>query len=275
MPSLIHFCLILTGLFLLNSVNSQAAPASDQLSVMTQAPQTKRQYCKALGNLAGIQNTLMDSNNRLAFPNGPYGLMHGGVCWWHSKFERNAAYLAIYQPNAAKPDHAAGVQIIAALKSATGVVIIPGYRNLREFSVDYPREIIAVLEQWQIEDGMAFAWVRGLSGTPSVSPDALQKTMDDTYVVVEKQKLIAFLMLKLPGIEAHAWLVLRMKKTFDGYDLVVTDSNFVNSPLVLNFHYGMQQLGRYGSAPFLQDAYNQEDIVMINEGRSFCSTGHR
>jgi hypothetical protein len=248
---------------------------SDQQLLEYSAPQSKGQYCQGLKSLSNIQNMLMDSGNRLAFPNGPYGLMNGGVCWWHSKFERNAAYLAIYQPKSPKPDHATGMQIIASLKNATSVVMIPGYKNLHDFSADYRREIISTLESWQVQDGIGFAWIRGLNGTPSVDPDTLQKTMDDTYRVVQGQKLIAFLMLKLPGIESHAWLVLHMTKVPGGYDLVVTDSNFVNTTLTLNFRYGMRQLGNYGSAPFLQDTYDNEDVVMINEGRGFCSTVSR
>ena len=50
---------------------------SDQQLLEYSAPQSKGQYCQDLKSLSKIQNILMDSSNRLAFPNGPYGLMNG------------------------------------------------------------------------------------------------------------------------------------------------------------------------------------------------------
>ena len=58
------------------------------------APARNRtQFC-GRQSLSNVQNILRDSSNRLAFPNGPYGMGRAGVCWWHNMLERNAAYLA-------------------------------------------------------------------------------------------------------------------------------------------------------------------------------------
>lgn len=244
---------------------------TDAAFVSFAAPATRSQFCANRKDLANVQNLLKDQSNRLSFPNGPYGLAKGGVCWWHNMFERNAAYLAIFNPKAAKPDRGTGLAIIEAIKSGREVVVVNGYRNLREFSADYRVEIIRSLEQWQIADGAAFGWIRGLTGKPEVPPEQMKKTMDDTYDVVKVQKQVAFHMLQLKGITAHAWLVIDMKKTADGYELLVADSNSLMSRKVV-YRYGMTKFYEYNAAPHLQTKYLRDTASMIQIGDRACGT---
>src|SRR5438270_754213 len=43
-------------------------------------------------------------SQRLSFGNTG-GIAHGGVCWWHSRFQRAAIYLTIFRPDLPKPSH--------------------------------------------------------------------------------------------------------------------------------------------------------------------------
>lgn len=235
-----------------------------------EAPKTRGEFCAIAGSPGRVQNLLKDPENRLAFTNGPYGLARGGVCWWHSMFERNAAYMAIFQPKAAKPDRATGQTIINAIRAGNQIVVVPGYKNLKAFSADYVDEIIKTLESWQVADAVGFAWIRGLSGAEQVPPAQLRKIMDDTYQVVEEQKQVAFHMLQMPGVAAHAWLVVGMKKVTNGYDLLVDDSNYLGNR-VIQYRNGMTKLREYNAVPYLQTKYLRDTTSMIAIERNYCS----
>lgn len=242
----------------------------NQNFITIESPRTMNAFCQMGRTPGAVQRLLMDSSNRLAFPNGPYGLKKGGVCWWHNLFERNAAYLAVYQPKSAKPDRATGVAIINAIRAGHQVVAIPGYKNLQSFSADYRTEIIAMLENWQIADGIGGSWILGLSGRSEVAPAELRKIMDDTYMVVEQRKQIAFHMLQIPGIDSHAWLVLGMKRTANGYDLYVADSNMLATRRV-QFRDGMTKLPEYNAVPYLQSRYLSQTNSMIEIAAQTCA----
>lgn len=155
------------------------------------------------------------------------GIINGGVCWWHSRFQRNAIYLTIYKPHLPRPTVEEAKALIKQIREARNVIVIPGFRNFSEFSSVHEAQIQRELEKWQKGDGVIrFAWVRGLSGTSSVAGDELKKIMDDMYNEVEVKKNIAYNKLQFPGVVAHAWLVVHMEKVSGGYNLEILDLNY-------------------------------------------------
>ena len=47
-------------------------------------------------------NYSSETTNLMSFKNQG-GLFNGGVCWWHSRFQRNIFYLSIFRPDLNKP----------------------------------------------------------------------------------------------------------------------------------------------------------------------------
>lgn len=185
-------------------------------------------FCEErLSDDRALQRLITSSGNQIGF-NNKGGLFGGGTCWWHSRFTRAAMYLAVFDPSLPKPDLKEAKKLITRIRNRAGMTLIPGYRNLRELSYDFPGEVQDKLNDWQKADG-AFkaAWVRGISGAPQVTPEKLSEKMDELYEQVNRGEIV-YQMLQMPGITAHAWLVTGMKKLADGYELKVIDSNTGN-----------------------------------------------
>lgn len=206
-------------------------------------------FCKDRNDRQYYQELLQKTENQLSFRNQG-GLFGGGVCWWHSRFTRNALYLGVYRPDLRKPTREQAKDIIDDIRDGDRVVTIPGYSNLREFSLDFRREIQDELDSWQRFDGfIKQQWIVGLWGRTEVSADKLMSKMDDLYEYVAVQKNVAYQKLQMPSIVAHAWLVTDVHKTHNGYDLVVHDSNFSGTKTVpykvgmTQFHY--RSFGEY------------------------------
>lgn len=190
------------------------------------APRGGEEFCRQARDIQSFQARVRDPGNRLSFINPARGFFSGGVCWWHSRFTRNAAYLAYYNPSAPRPTPAQAERLIHQIASGAGPIEIPGYRNLHEFSSEHEEMIIRRLERWQaVESTAGFAWVRGASGSTKPSPQTLSSQMDELYDLVENRKQVVYQKLQIPGVAAHAWLVTGMKPTSSGYELEVHDSN--------------------------------------------------
>lgn len=172
-----------------------------------------------------FKQLLNDSDNTLSFRNAG-GLLNGGVCWWHSRFTRNALYLAVFRPDLPSPTPEQAAKLIKKIRKGKEVVTIPGYKNLNSFSYDYRNQIQKELEKWQIVDGFVNQqWVVGLWGGTHKPAAKLKKWMDNLYKYVETEGNIAYQKVQIKGIDAHAWLVKSMTKTRYGYTLHVLDSN--------------------------------------------------
>lgn len=201
-------------------------------------------FCKDRQDEQYYQDLLKNPENQLSFRNQG-GLINGGVCWWHSRFTRNALYLAVYRPDLRRPTRSQAIDIIDDIRDGDRVVTIPGYSNLREFSRDFQREIQDELEAWQKVDGfIKQQWIVGLWGSTEKDADDLMDDMDELYEYVALDKNVAYQKLQLPGIVAHAWLVTDIHKTSRGYDLEVHDSNYYGTRTIpykvgmTQFHYG-------------------------------------
>ena len=190
------------------------------------APRGGEEFCRQSRDIQSFQARVRDPGNRLSFINPARGFFNGGLCWWHSRFTRNAAYLAYYNPSAPRLTPAQAEMLIHWIASGVGPLEIPGYRNLHEFSSEHEEAIIRRLERWQaVESTAGFAWVRGASGSTELRPSKFASQMDELYDLVENRKQVVYQKLQIPGAAAHAWLVTGMKPTSTGYELEVHDSN--------------------------------------------------
>ncbi len=152
--------------------------------------------------------------NLLGFTNTG-GLLGKGVCWWHSRFQRNALYLAYFQPELPRPGPAELRRILGNLMNAKAVTAIPGYSNLREFSIDHRAEIQRTLERRQLFEGLfLFAWVNGLTGSSRVGPCRMKALMD--HLQTESAKGLVYAKFQTPGLDAHSILVTGMERLPEG-----------------------------------------------------------
>ena len=182
-------------------------------------------FCADRKNIDFVKDLTLSSNNLMSFQNRG-GIGNGGVCWWHSRFQRNALYLTLYKPDLPKPNDEETRDIVAAIRAGEAVVENPGYKNFSEYSQDKEAAIQRELEKWQKGDGtLRFAWVKGLAGSSEVSAKDMRELMDKTYEEVEINHNIAYNKLQIPGITSHAWSVVHMEKLTNGYNLEVLDSN--------------------------------------------------
>lgn len=189
------------------------------------APKSKAEFCgDHESSVERTQEVLRNMDMRMSFRNKG-GLANGGVCWWHSRFQRNAAYLTIYRPELPRPTRSEAKEIIKDIRFAKGVITIPGFSDFSEFSAVYHDEIQSRLNGWQRTDGMILQqWVVGLAGASDTTPEKMKKIMEDTYEQVSGGDVV-YQKLQIKGIVAHAWLVIGMAKTSNGYELEVIDSN--------------------------------------------------
>lgn len=194
-------------------------------------------FCEVRSDIFFAKKILKESQNRLSFRNQG-GIGGGGVCWWHSRFLRNATYLVDFKPELPKPNAKQLKKILKRIQKGKKVTIIPGFYNLKDFSATYQIEIQVLLDRWQLKDGLLKQkWITGLKGQAKVSPEKLQTMMNQLYEYV-KLGNIAYQKLQIPGITAHAWLVIDMVKLTSGYKLSVIDSNYIYDVKTYYFRNG-------------------------------------
>ena len=234
------------------------------------APTSKAEFCQMAHKPAAMRALLSDTDNQLSFTNDG-GLGGAGVCWWHSMFTRNANFLSIYRPDLPRPNRGEVRRIIMDISANRGVVEIPGYKNLAEFSYAHRSEIQHALEEGQIVDGgLLFNWIRGATGNYEVPAAELKARMDELYLEIANGK-IPYQMLQMKGITAHAWLVVDMKKTSYGYNLKVLDSNYRGTYSV-DYQEGMTHVSEYEAVPYTSRnkvAYASYETALKN----FCQRG--
>lgn len=227
----------------------------------------KEQFCNDRKDPTFVKNLAKDTGNLIGFRNFG-GIGGGGVCWWHSRFQRNSLYLTIFHPDADRPTEEEAQLIIKKIRKGNEIVLVPGYNNLQEFTTDNLALLQSELEAWQLSDGAKFAWIRGLKGSSIVTPEKLQLMMDELYEEVETQGNIAYQKLQIKGITAHAWLVVNMSKEEDGYLLEVIDSNYPRMTMFYRYEVGDTNLVHeyYGQfTPYLEETKEMAKIAMTIE----------
>lgn len=235
-------------------------------SAMAITPSTSMsQFCADRSQTSFAKDLTESSENLMSFTNRG-GIGNGGVCWWHSRFQRNALYLTVYKPEAETPSTKEAKEIIEKIRDGKEIVVIPGYRNFFEFSLNHRGAIQRELEKWQKSDGiLKFNWVIGLKGSSSVAPDKMKDMMDELYEYVEGEGNIAYQKLQIKGIVAHAWLVISMKKVDNGYDLEILDSNYANQTQVYKYRNGMTNFNHYfygNFVPYLERKGEMDKIQL-------------
>jgi hypothetical protein len=226
--------------------------------------QSKEEFCADRKDKSFVKTLSQHSGNLMSFRNHG-GLVNGGVCWWHSRFQRNALYLTYFNPHAPKPDRKTAITLIRDIRNQDGITEIPGFNNFEEFSIAFENEIQEELERWQKFESIRFTWIRGLRGASSVSPEWMKKLMDYLYEEVVTNKNIAFQKLQMKGVTAHAWLVVNMAKTPEGYDLDVIDSNFPDRTSFYQYREGDSHLVYPYMGQFVPYLENVNEMNWINE----------
>jgi hypothetical protein len=130
-----------------------------------------------------FQTKLNDSSNRLAFTNQP-GPMNIGMCWWHSRMQRNANYLLDFQSRAAQPTTDQAWQIIKNLSHTDAVQAVGGYPDLSTFYATLSAEMNESIGQWQMSDSfLKFGWANGLASS-EVDAGAFPLSKRTTYLLI-------------------------------------------------------------------------------------------
>lgn len=239
-------------------------------------PQSKADFCARFDDVkngnTSIQDISSEATSLMSFKNNG-GLFNGGVCWWHSRFQRNIFYLGIFRPDLPKPNSIYEIRaIIHQIRLGTNPIYIPGYENLSEFSSANKDLIQDELESWQLYDGVVLGkWIDGLKGETKVAASELAASMNQLYQYVSVEKKIAYTKLQIKGITSHAWLVVGMKKMPNGYDLEIIDSNSPTATEVYSYKSGDESffVKGYGNfVPYLEFKREEERISLA--GKKFC-----
>lgn len=239
-------------------------------------PQSKEEFCTRFEDRPEARDLLQtystESVNLMAFKNDG-GLFNGGVCWWHSRFQRNIFYLSVFRPDLEKPKTLSQLKaLIRSIRLAQSVLIIPGYHNFEEFSRENQKLIQAELNDWQLYDGVVLGgWMDGLKGDTKIAAPVLESMMKDVYQYVSLSKKIAYQKLQIKGITSHAWLVVGMKKTESGFEIGYLDSNSPRMSLNYTYKSGDTSffIKGYGDfVPYLE--FKREEERLTSVARKFC-----
>ena len=234
-------------------------------------PTNKQEFCARFEDTSVLGAMSNETTNLMAFKNQG-GLFNGGVCWWHSRFQRNAFYLTIFKPELNKPKASEVKSLIKEIRNGKSVVTIPGFATFADFTTAYWKEIISELESWQLYDGVVLgSWIDGLKGDTKVAPEVLKSMMDTLYNYVETEKRVAYQKLQIKGITSHAWLIVGMKPGPNGYEIGLIDSN--NPRMSENYTYkiGDESFMKksYGNfVPYLE--FTREELRIESVGKTFC-----
>lgn len=260
--------LALTSFFILQSIQAATLPIE------------KSEFCSRFNedpkNQMSIQDFANNPENLMSFKNNG-GLFNGGVCWWHSRFQRNIFYLSIFRPDLPKLDRAGIKALIAKIRLGNSVVTIPGHHNFEEFSNEYKSLIQDELNDWQLYDGVVLGgWMDGLKGNTKMAPNALLRLMDELHDYVSVKKKVAYQKLQIKGVTAHAWLVVGMTKKAEGYEVGFIDSNNPRMSEIYNYKTGDSSffVKDYGNfVPYLE--FKKEEERLIDAGKIFCGLKKR
>lgn len=210
--------------------------------------------------------------NRLARANSG-GFGGGGVCWWHSRLQRAALYLAVFRPDLPRPSRDQAQRLLDRLVRMDEVVTVPGFDDLEGFSRFFSDEVQDRLDRWQVEDGVLhLAWVRGMGGQSEVTPEVLEARVEALLRSVTVDRKIHFNMLQMPGLPAHAWLVIGGRRVADGARLEVIDSNVPGQVLTISYRKGDTTLelpyAGWTFVPYL--AYSSDWNLIERAFRAHC-----
>ncbi|MBY0413037.1 MAG: hypothetical protein K2Q18_02675 [Bdellovibrionales bacterium] len=235
-------------------------------------PTSKVDFCGRFAGSAALSDFSNDSVNLMTLKNQG-GLFNGGVCWWHSRFQRNIFYLSIFRPDLPKLNPSEAKALIKEIRAGKSIVSIPGFHTFSEFTEAYKKEILSELEAWQLYDGVVLgSWIDGLKGDTQVKPEVLKNMMETTYKYVEVDKKIAYQKLQIKGITSHAWLIVGMKAGPNGYEVGLIDSNNPMMSESYSYKFGDKSFNNksYGNfVPYLEFTREEERLATV--AKTFCN----
>ncbi len=226
-----------------------------------------RQFCER--NRGDILSLMQEPTARMAFRNTG-GIGNGGVCWWHSRFQRSSLFLAKFRPEKARPNARQINDIVSGLRYMERVVEIPGYSNFETFTRDNQKQIQSTLNAWQFADGVYnFQWLRGISGNSALPPKDMEARMNSVYQSYKSSPAAMWVMAQMHGITSHSFLVLNIDQVNGGYDLDLIDSNHPMEVVMVKYHTGDQFLVTNKSETrFVPYVGFQEDFRKISKSLS-------
>ena len=227
-------------------------------------PAFAQDFCSR--NQRDISAILTNPAARIAFKNDG-GLFNGGVCWWHSRLQRSATYLARFDARKPKPNAEGVKAILQALRNMSQVVVIPGYADFYAFTKENQQATQKMLNDWQKYDGFFNAeWRRGISGKPSLPAPELEKQMLKVFEYFKNSPVPVWIMAQLKGITSHSFLIVDMVQQGNGFDLSIIDSNIPNKTRTIQYRYGSTALRVVGSTyDFVPYVGFQNDFRLISD----------
>jgi hypothetical protein len=235
-------------------------------------PTNKNEFCQRFQNNTQIKSMAFDHENFISFKNNG-GLFNGGVCWWHSRFQRNALYLTILESNLPKPTESEAKIIIKEIRNSNKTIVIPGYKNFQEFTHENQSLIQKELNAWQLFDGVVLGgWIDGLKGETKIDSELLRNKMNELNDYVAVKNKIGYVKLQIKGITSHAWLIIDSKPETNGLVIGYIDSNWPLQTNEYQYKWGDQSfnLKSYGDfVPYLE--FTREEEKLNSVAQSFCN----
>lgn len=156
------------------------------------------------------------------FRNSP-GPLRTGICWWHSRLQRSAIYLATFdKPNSPVPTFPELLDLLREITRKRSVVTIPGYRDWNEFSLARTDEIRFFLDQWYLKDATEMEFLKGAKFNLGTSYSSMLKIDREVNLF----KRLPYVLVDLPLGSAHAWIITNYNVNDQTMNLI--DSNRAN-----------------------------------------------
>lgn len=242
-------------------------------AMATNLPQSKDEFCGRFKTDIKIKDFSEVSTNLISFKNDG-GLFNGGVCWWHSRFQRNLFYTTFFRPDLKRPNKEEIKNIIKNIRNATSVTMIPGYQNVADFTAENKALIQSELNSWQLYDGVVLGgWIDGIKGDTTTTSENLRLMTNELNDYVAVKGKIAYQKLQIKGITSHAWLVVNTKvNEQNGLDIGYIDSNDPIRTNLYTYKNGDQSfyIKGYGNfVPYLE--FKREEERISNTAKAFCN----
>jgi hypothetical protein len=186
-------------------------------------------------------------------PPGPYNT---GLCWFHSRLQRQFTYLGNYRPELPKPSKDEAKRIIERIKNREAVTEIPGYQNLKEFSAEYAAELEAALVD------MAHACFFGM--TLLDSQDCFARVGDDFRPTPRKLQSTLDRLAERTLASPGDIQLLRTRPQEAAWSDLPDSVNQIFNPNAHSFLLVDMEPLRAGDAPSSQDIINEEYVVGRN-----------
>jgi hypothetical protein len=215
--------------------------------------------------------------NTLALDNegGLFGL-NTGVCWWNSWFLLRANYLMKFAPECPGPDIKTKNgrkfyrKLYLKLLTQNEVLILPGYKNLRELTSDpYQKDVLQkALQSKMAQDSfIRLKFIEAFEGRGHWGERDIAVSKKNKWIARQINELKnisafiqktgpAYVMLQNPGISTHALIIFKVEQNHDEFVIYAQDSNY-QSRLVQVPHAPYRIL-HYRNGQWFDDKYGQK-----------------